>query len=134
MEARVNRIRILHIDDDEDDRLMVKECIKEYDATVDVMEVQDGHEGLLFLMNAKQEGNLPSLIILDLNMPKMDGKVCLTEIKKDNELSRIPLVIFTTSANEIDRSFALKEEVEFITKPTTASKLTETIQKLMNYC
>lgn len=125
---------ILHIDDDEDDRMFVKEAIHDFDSSIRVIDIEDGELGLNYLNDAKQNGDMPCLVILDLNMPKMDGKLVLKEIKKDEDLSSIPIVIFTTSSSEVDKTFAKKERVEMITKPPTTNRLTEAIARLITYC
>jgi DNA-binding response OmpR family regulator len=66
--------------------------------------------------------NLPGLIILDLNLPGMDGKKVLREIKSHPVLSHIPVVLFTTSSSELDKIFASKEGVKIFTKPSGAAE------------
>jgi CheY-like chemotaxis protein len=134
MEATEKSKVILHIDDDEDDRMLVKEAIRAFDSSIKVIDIDDGEKGLDYLMKAKNKGDKPCLVILDLNMPKMDGKLVLTEIKKDAQLCLIPIVIFTTSSSELDKTFALKQRVQMITKPPTSTRLTEAIAELITNC
>jgi CheY-like chemotaxis protein len=134
MEATEKSKVILHIDDDEDDRMLVKEAIRAFDSSIKVIEIDDGEKGLDYLMKAKNQEDKPCLVILDLNMPKMDGKLVLTEIKKDAQLSLIPIVIFTTSSSELDKTFARKQRVQMITKPPTSTRLTEAIAELITNC
>lgn len=114
--------------------MFVKEAIHDFDSSIRVIDIEDGELGLNYLNDAKQNGDMPCLVILDLNMPKMDGKLVLKEIKKDEDLSSIPIVIFTTSSSEVDKTFAKKERVEMITKPPTTNRLTEAIARLITYC
>lgn len=122
---------ILHVDDDEDDCQLLKESVWEHDGEIKVHDVNNGRAALLFLQQAKMNSVLPSLIILDLNMPVMDGKELLEELKKDSDLSSIPIVVFTTSSNPVDKEFASKYGAEFITKPPSIKQLSDTVKKLL---
>jgi CheY-like chemotaxis protein len=133
MQTRDHRI-VLHIDDDEDDRELVREGIFQKDKNIILRQVDNGKAGLSFLQQAKEFGDLPCLIILDLNMPKMDGRQVLAEIKKDQQLASIPLVIFTTSDSSMDKHFAAKEGVQLITKPPTLNILSRAMDKLLSFC
>lgn len=132
--ATQNRKHILYIDDDDDDRQLVKEAIFEMNKTLELLEAASGNEGLDFLKNAAAGKNLPCLVILDMNMPGMDGRETLIAIKKEKEFSRIPVVIFTTSSSQLDQSFCEKYGVEMITKPLDFSNLSNTIRKMLTYC
>ena len=87
-----------------------------------------------FLKEAKITGNLPCLVILDINMPLMDGKETLKEIKKDEILEILPVVFFTTSSNPRDRSFSTEHGVEFVTKPANYDSIVETIKDILSRC
>lgn len=125
---------ILHIDDDEDDRMLVREAIEKIDSQIVLEQASGGLEGIHLLREAKRTGHLPHLIILDLNMPGMDGKEVLLEIKKDPDLARVPLVLFTTSSSELDRLFAYKQEVEMITKPPNSAALIRAVNRMLEKC
>jgi CheY-like chemotaxis protein len=109
---------ILHIEDDEDDRAMLAEAVKQTDRLLEVRSACNGQEGLDILAQSASFNELPRLIILDLNLPGIDGRGVLKEIKKSTVLSSIPLVIFTTSSSELDQIFAAKEGVQLYTKPS----------------
>src|SRR5918998_1242608 len=109
--------KVLCVDDDIDDQLIVLETIQEIDDSIEVATALNGHEALDFLEKAKSEGDLPCLIIMDINMPLMDGKQTLIEIKKDKDLDGIPVVMFTTSSSQLDVAFCERYGVDFITKP-----------------
>ncbi|MBO9682119.1 MAG: response regulator [Flavisolibacter sp.] len=131
MQATTQPRIILHVDDDRDDYELVKESILEHDSDISVHGVINGREALLFLERAKTNGGLPGLIILDLNMPVMDGKEFLMALKGDPELSSIPVIIFTTSASPVDKAFAEKYGVEFFVKPPTMIQLSEALKKML---
>src|SRR5688572_32885331 len=99
-------VNILMADDDEDDRMLMKEALDENELPSQIHFVKDGEELLQYLYKtgefSSQPTFRPSLILLDLNMPKIDGKEALRLIKSDSELRRIPVVILSTSRSESD--------------------------------
>jgi two-component system response regulator len=123
-------------DDDADDRMLAKEALEESRVLNELHFVEDGEELIEFL---KQRGKYadaprPGLILLDLNMPRKDGREALKEIKADSELRRIPVVVMTTSKAEEDifRSYDLGAS-SFITKPVTFDRLVELMRTLGQY-
>ena len=113
---------------------MVLDTILELDPSIRVASALNGVEALSFLQGAKQRGELPCLVIMDINMPQMDGKQALTLIKKDDDLSKVPVVIFTTSSSTLDRSFAAHHGVEMITKPIRHRELYDSVKRLLSMC
>ena len=132
-------ITILMADDDADDRMMTKEAFEESRLANDLRFVEDGEELMDYL---KRRGKYadpassprPGLILLDLNMPRKDGREALREIKADPELKRIRVVILTTSKAEEDiyRTYDLSA-TSYITKPVTFEGLVEVIRTLGKY-
>jgi CheY-like chemotaxis protein len=130
---------ILMADDDPDDFFLVRDAIKESGLPSDFQLVADGEELMDYLyrrgkfMNL-ENASLPCLILLDLNMPRKDGREALSEIKKDPRFRRIPIVVFTTSGSEDDIfcSYELGAS-SFITKPTSFDELVEVMRKLGDY-
>jgi two-component system, response regulator len=130
---------ILMADDDADDFCLVRDALKESGLPTDFQLVADGEELMDYLyrrgkfMNL-ENASLPCLILLDLNMPRKDGREALTEIKKDPRFRRIPIVVFTTSGSEDDIfcSYELGAN-SFITKPTSFDDLVEVMKKLGDY-
>jgi CheY-like chemotaxis protein len=132
-------ITILMADDDADDRLMTREAFEESRLANDLRFVHDGEELLDYL---KRRGRYsdpdssprPGLILLDLNMPRKDGREALQEIKADPELRRIRVIIMTTSKAEEDifRTYELSA-ASYITKPVTFEALVEVIKTLGKY-
>jgi CheY-like chemotaxis protein len=126
-------------DDDADDRLMAKEAFEESRLANDLRFVEDGVELLDYL---KRRGKYedpassprPGLILLDLNMPKKDGREALAEIKADPKLRKIPICVLTTSSAEEDifKSYDLGAN-SFITKPVTFAGLVEALQAWSRY-
>lgn len=133
-------ITILMADDDEDDRILAQEAFTECCLANHLHFVVDGEELMDYLYCRGKyrdlaESNRSGLIILlDLNMPKKDGREALKEIKEDPQLRRIPVVVFTTSETEEDvyRSYDLGAN-SYITKPVTFDALVEVIKALGQY-
>ncbi|MCA9693772.1 MAG: response regulator [Myxococcales bacterium] len=132
-------ITILIADDDPEDRMLAEDALKESRLVNDMKFVQDGEELLNYLRRQGKYADLdvsprPGLILLDLNMPRMDGREALKEIKSDPELRRIPVIVLTTSKAEEDvyRSYDLGVN-SFIVKPVTFDSLVEIMKVLGRY-
>lgn len=93
--------KILYVDDDSDDRYFLSLSLSEAGAAADLICADNGEEAINYLNS--HPSDLPSLIVLDLNMPKWDGRKILSYIKKQPQLSVIPVVIFSTSESETDQ-------------------------------
>jgi CheY-like chemotaxis protein len=136
-EAAVS-ITILMADDDADDRMLTRDALEESRLGNDLRFVEDGQELMDYLRREGEYANTdaprPGIILLDLNMPRKDGRQALKEIKADPELRRIPVVVLTTSKAEEDvlRTYDLGAN-SFITKPVTFEGLVEIIRALGNY-
>lgn len=129
-------ITILMAEDDPEDRLLTKEGFEESRLVNDLRFVKDGEELMDYLRRRGQfsdarESPRPSLILLDLNMPRKDGREALAEIRADPELRCIPIVVLTTSKAEenIVRSYTLGAN-SYITKPVTFDGLVQALQAL----
>jgi CheY-like chemotaxis protein len=133
------KIKVLMADDDEDDRLMTKEALDETPLGSNLRFVEDGEELLDYLFQRNKYSDpgkapRPDLILLDLNMPKKDGREALKEIKESPELRNIPVVVLTTSKAEEDiyRTYELGVN-SFISKPVTFEGMVETMKTLSLY-
>ena len=125
---------VLCVDDDVDDRDLVCDTIFEIDPHIKVVQAENGIEAIEYLSKAQIKGDLPCLVILDINMPQMGGKETLAAIKEDNELNDLPVVIFSTSNNVIDKHYCNNYGVKFITKPNTILALRKEIEGLLRHC
>lgn len=132
-------ITILMADDDADDRLMTKEAFEESRLANDLRFVEDGVELMDYLQRRGKYSDpatspRPGLILLDLNMPKKDGREALKEIKADPNLKCIRIVILTTSKAEEDiyRTYNLGA-ASYITKPVTFAGMAEVIKTVGKY-
>ncbi|WP_404419369.1 response regulator [Marinospirillum sp.] len=128
--------KVLLVEDEPADAHLVKMSFEEGRVLVDLQHVQDGVEALEYL---NREGDFaqaprPDLILLDLNMPRMNGRQFLEKIKKQESLKRIPVVVLTTSEAEIDivSSYDLGAS-GFIVKPVNIDDFIQQVQQLENY-
>lgn len=125
---------ILWADDDADDLMLMKEILLKNNRNYEIVEVRNGKEALDFLNQAGENSHLPCLIILDINMPILDGKETLSILKNHPTFKAIPIVVFTTSSSELDKIFCKKYQVEMITKPPHYKSLETAVLKLLNFC
>ena len=135
----VRPITILVADDDADDRMLAQDALAESRLANDLRFVEDGEELLAYLKRKGKYENpasspRPGLILLDLNMPKKDGREALKEIKSDVSLRQIPVVVLTTSKAEEDiyRTYDLGVN-SFITKPVSFEGLVAVMKALGRY-
>ena len=128
------RKRIFCVDDDLDDLHLLKKAIASIDPEYEIVEAYNGVEALSKLKELSASGQLPALIVMDINMPKMDGRETFLAIKNDEFLADIPLVILSTSSSVLDRIFFHKKNIEYITKPIHFDTLVSIAEKLLSYC
>ena len=128
--------RILMAEDDSDDRLLLEQAFKDIQFPVDLLFVEDGDDLMRYLHS---QGNYsdsitfprPTIILLDLNMPRKDGRQALMEIKTDPDLRQIPVIVWTTS--DLDEDIKRCHEAganTYITKPRSYKGLLETVEDL----
>lgn len=139
MKKEGKMISIVLADDDPDDRKLTQDAFSENRLANEFHAVEDGEELMDYLLRRGQyqsmQGDpLPGLILLDLNMPRKDGREALKEIKAHPDLRRIPIVVLTTSKAEEDilRSYDLGVN-SYVTKPVTFKSLVELIKVLGRY-
>ena len=132
-------LTILVADDDPDDRLFIQEGFEEARLLNQLRFVEDGEELMDYLLHRGAYRNThnaptPGLILIDLNMPRKDGREALREIKSHEKLRCIPVIVLTTSRAEEDIVRTYNDGVNsFITKPVTFEKLVELLHSLERY-
>lgn len=134
-----NPFVVLMADDDEDDRLLAHEALLESKEIYHMRFVKDGVELMDYLRGEGSYKNKPAprpgLILLDLNMPRKDGREVLAELKADPHLEEIPVVILTTSNSQEDLQYSHDLGAAFYqTKPVTFCAMVEFMKKLTSYC
>jgi len=130
------QVEILLVEDDPGDVLMTREAFDDYKVRNQLHVVSDGADAMAFL---RQEGEhadkpRPDLVLLDLNLPRMDGREVLEAIKSDPELSSIPVVVLTTSEAEDDvlRSYSLHANA-YVTKPVDFERFIEVVRQIDDF-
>jgi CheY-like chemotaxis protein len=126
--------RILYVDDDHDDFQLLQKAFHDIDADVELINVSNGYDTIKFLQESDEE-NFPSLILMDINMPLIDGKETARLLQVDDKFKKIPVVFFSTSASPFDKKIIEKSGAELITKPSLYEEWLAIARKLAQlYC
>jgi len=126
---KMNHNHLLLIDDDADDRLIFIDALSEIGAGIECAIAKNGLDAIEYLKTAIA---IPSLIFLDLNMPFMNGLQCLEKIKKDERLKHLPIIVYTTSDNPIDKKRTKELGAEmFFTKTPNFKLLKDTLLQIL---
>jgi CheY-like chemotaxis protein len=129
----LNAIDVLLVDDDPGDTLMIREAFEHNKVSNALASVADGVQAMQYLRREGQYANAsrPDLVLLDLNLPRKDGREVLAEIKRDPVLATIPVVVLTTSHAEEDvlRSYQLHANA-YVTKPVDFERFIEVVRQI----
>ena len=129
-------LEVLLVEDSPGDVRLTKEALKDAKVHINLRVVRDGIDAMAFLMREGEYATVPrpDLILLDLNLPRKDGREVLREIKENQELKSIPVVILTTSASEADilRSYLLHANC-YITKPVNLDGFLTVVKSIDNF-
>ena len=128
-----NKHIILYAEDDLDDLFLVKQAFERHDH-IEVVHAPDGRKAIHTLEDMIQRNFLPCLVILDVNMPVMNGREALQVIRSHPKLKRLPVVLFTTSNNPSDIAFAESMDAAFVTKPIDFSDLENIATMFVDKC
>jgi CheY-like chemotaxis protein len=123
------RRSILFVDDDQDDVEIFSDALKNLDPAVEITVAENGVKALDLLNNKR-----PCLIILDLNMPFLDGKQTFQKIKANPKFEDVPIIIFTSSVNPADRTMFDTLGISFITKPDTVAGIDLAVAAMLDHC
>jgi CheY-like chemotaxis protein len=129
-------MEILLVEDSPDDVLFTREALVDADLPHRLSVARDGEEAMAFLRREGDHGDapVPDLILLDLNLPRKDGREVLTEVKGDAELREIPIVVLTTSSSDEDIMHSYRSYVNsYIRKPVTFENFVEAVQAIGRY-
>lgn len=132
----VRPAQVLLVEDNEDDVELTLEALKDSRVRMDVHVVPDGVQAMKFLRREDEykDSSLPDLVLLDLNLPKMDGREVLREIREDKNLTDLPVVVLTTSQNEEDICKAYQMHANcYISKPVDFLQFTEIIKQIEGF-
>jgi two-component system response regulator len=135
-QTKFNPIDILVVEDNSGDARLIKEVLNEHKIFNSLFIVNDGVEAMNFLLKKGKykDSSKPDLIILDLNLPKKDGREVLAEIKENDDLKRIPVVIMTISQAEADilKSYNLHANC-YVTKPIDLNQFIKVIKSIEEF-
>jgi len=136
MFEKKDKYNVLLIEDNEGDILLTRKAIGMCDLQTDIHVAKNGREGLEFLFKEKENTDKPTpdLVLLDLNMPEVNGIEVLKEVKKNSTLKKIPIIVLTTSTSDTDiiQSYDLNAN-SYISKPIDFFRFGEAISNLLNY-
>ena len=126
---------ILLVEDDPDDVLLITDALKSTSSGLTIINKKNGLEALNYL-NEVKSGNdlLPCLIVMDINMPVLNGKQLLAILKNEDDFKFVPLIVFTTSSTDVDKEFCNRFNVPMVTKPNGMDAFNNTVQKFLEHC
>jgi CheY-like chemotaxis protein len=125
---------ILWADDDADDRHVICEIVNSYSDQYRVEEAEDGCEVLRYLHAITDKKQLPCLVVLDINMPKLNGTETLASIKRDERFKDLTVAVFTTSNSAFDRKICERYGAPMLTKPSSYESFRYAVEELLQLC
>lgn len=124
---------IIFADDDADDLELITSFFKQYNQNINVLEFKDGKEVLKFLDDFAINA-MPILIVLDINMPRINGRETLAAIRKNPKYQFIPVVIYTTSSSNVDEDFCRQLGASWVSKSSTVEGVKQVAKVLAEFC
>lgn len=125
---------VLYADDDPDDIELVREAFSIYSRSIELLTFRDGIEMLSYIESINPFQAAPCLFIIDINMPRLNGKETLRRLRSFEEFSEVPAVLFTTSTLPWDESFARNFNAGFVTKPLHTNQVHQIIDQIIDHC
>ena len=125
---------ILWADDDPDDMSVVRGIVEAQSNNCNIREVGNGLEVFDYLNTITSQSQFPCLVVLDINMPLLNGTETVVRIKAEKKYKDLPVAVFTTSDSDKDRSFCKRHGVLMITKPSTYRAFVEAVRQLLSLC
>lgn len=125
---------VLYADDDPEDLQLVQEAFTKYIGDVDLVTCNSGMEALSYLKTLQEQNQTPCLIILDVNMPQINGKETLKMLRNIHGLEDVPVILFTTSSLPLDKEFARRYNAGFITKPIDVRQMELITEQFIEHC
>ena len=129
-------LEILLVEDSPDDIFLLKEVLKDVEINIKLSVVNDGRKALDFIFKKENYTNAPTpdIILLDLNLPKVDGREVLNIIKSDEEIKMIPVIVLTTSQDDKDINDAYQKSANcYITKPVDLEQFTQVLTTIEDF-
>jgi CheY-like chemotaxis protein len=125
---------VLYADDDPDDLELVQDAFARYSKNVEVVSFMDGASALSYLQALSSLDPLPCLVILDVNMPMLNGKEVLVRLRQLERYQSVPVVLFSTSSQPQDKSFAGRYNAGFVTKPLDVKQMEVITDQFIDHC
>jgi len=125
---------VIYADDDPDDLELVRDSFDKYAQNVELISFEDGRKALQYLLGLAQQRKTPCLIILDINLPGLDGKEMLKTIRTIPHFKDTPVVLFTTSSQPSDKAFARNLDAGFMTKPLSYEQMDLITEQFIEHC
>lgn len=125
---------VLYADDDPEDIELVTEAFNAYSQNVELLTFNDGIELLNYVKTMDTLKPTPCLFIIDINMPRLNGKETLMRLRREEEFSEIPAVLFSTSTMPADAAFAHNYNAGFVTKPLHTDQVHQIIDQIVEHC
>lgn len=125
---------VVYADDDTDDIELVEEAFKQYANNVEIISFADGSQLLSYLRSLTSGEPTPCLVILDINMPVLNGKDALVRLRQIERYADVPVVLFTTSSLPTDKQFAERYKAGFITKPLGYEQMEMITRRFIDHC
>ena len=126
---------IYYVDDDEDDRELLIDTFQHAAPDVKLTTAQNGLEALTFLETVQKENKiLPNLIVLDLNMPFLDGKATWERLRNNPDFKLLPVIIFSSGERPADKAFFERQGVPYLNKPIDLTKMKTIVGHMMELC
>lgn len=128
-----NKPLILLVDDDPDDLMLLRDAIESLGENFRFVEANDGRSALNLLRKCALDQSFPSLVVLDINMPILDGREMLAIMKSDTALKDLKVVVFTTSSNPIDINYCRQFNVAMFSKPFNITMLKNVALEIISF-
>lgn len=125
---------ILYVDDDLDDLMLITDAFQKYTHHLNVIHAHNGLEGLRTLERMNENGQVPCLVIIDINMPVMNGKEMLKKMRSNKHFHHLPVILFSTSNRKEDQLYAQGLEADYITKPINFTDLEDLVEAFISKC
>ena len=128
------RSLVLYADDDVEDKELIRDAFNEFSNSIDLLDFADGSALLRYVEQLQPLQPRPCLIIIDINMPGLDGKETLRRLRKLDGFEEVPAVLFSTSTLPSEAAFARCFNAGFVTKPLHNAQIQQIIEELMQHC
>jgi CheY-like chemotaxis protein len=126
---------IVYADDDQEDQEVLKEVVAQIDSRLKVVTVDGGEQLLDYLASLNEEQSFPCLVVVDMNMPKMNGIETLRELKSHNIYKKLPVIVFSTSDNSFGVQTAQQlGAIDYIKKPVTYERFLQVARRFIDIC